>query len=135
MNNSDLVGRRQRTCDLHTNAYDFQLRKRTLALSKSLVKRVSVQELHHVIERAIWKLAKVEYLDEATVANDIDGTRFVEKPLCKFLILCQVRMQNLYCGSALDLGILCFVDNAHPALTELAHDAEVPEQSSYSGIA
>jgi hypothetical protein len=77
MDNSDRVGSGQGTGDLGSDGYRFLRWKRTLFRIDPLAKRVSLQQLHDVVQRSIGKLSKVRDLDEPTVTDDVDGARFV----------------------------------------------------------
>jgi hypothetical protein len=94
---------------------------------------LSLVASHDHEESAVRELFYRVYGAEIGVVNGGSGSSFTEESLPYFIIACEGRLQEFYGNSSSETGVRCFIDNTHPAFTDLADQAIVKKLITWLG--
>ena len=97
--------------------------------------RLSVEQLHQDVRRALRGLAEVEDLHEAWMPDQAHRPRLVEEPLHRGAVLREPRGEHLDRRALPDVPVDSVVDDAHPAAPELVRDARLADRRADQAVA
>ena len=111
-----LVGERQCCGDLLRKYYDFRICHRPL-LMYIITQRLSFDQLHHYVVDIAFS-AYIIYIYDIGMRQACCSLRLPPETVYKFMVVYELRFQNLYCYETVQQLVLCFVNNGHAALSD-----------------
>ena len=98
------------------------LPRQPLLAIDEIAERLTLEHLHHQVERAVVGLAEVVDADAVGVADLAADERLALEPLARLGAAAQPRVQHLDRDGLADPDVLAAVDRAHPARADLGVD-------------
>jgi hypothetical protein len=121
-----LVRRGERAGRLQEEPHDLGERELPLAVDE-VAERLAVQQLHDEVRTAIGREAMRVDVDDAAVANGVDGLRLGQHAAHEHLVARELGLDDLDGDALVDDRVQALVHDAHAAFAERADDQVVAE--------